>query len=92
MFPPVSADSPLARQFEPAALTTAGALYSFTTIHPSAKSGLSPYSVGYVDFEEDAGRVRLFGRLLGSDVPSIGDRFEPVPDEKLGYAFQPASA
>lgn len=93
VFPPVAGDSPLAAFFESVDLSGTGSLYSFTTIHPSPKSGLAPYALGYVDFAGCDGPVRLFGRLHGhaADGPRIGDRYEAVADDELGYTFRATS-
>jgi uncharacterized OB-fold protein len=65
-------------------IDTVGEVYSFTVIHPGAKSGLAPYALGYVDLP---GPVRIFGRLLGKDRPAIGERYEARPDDAFGYVF-----
>ena len=85
IFPAVAENSPLASRHETVAIDGTGVVYSFTVIHPSAKSGLAPYALGYVDF---AGPVRIFGRLNGEARPTIGRRYEARPDEQLGYVFE----
>lgn len=85
VFPVVPDDSPLAAQYTATPIQNVGTVYSFTIIHPSPKSGLPPYALGYVDFE---GPVRIFGRLVGKERPGIGDRYMPVPDDTFGYVFQ----
>lgn len=42
--------SPLASRHQAVSVTGPGVIYSFTIIHPSAKSDLAPYALGYVDF------------------------------------------
>lgn len=85
VFPPVPAHSPLADRYEGLLLEGEGTLYSFTIIHPSAKSGLQPFALGYLDL---AGPARLFGRVNGARRPAIGDTCRIVPDEAYGYAFE----
>lgn len=89
IFPPVAEASPLARRQETVPVAGVGVVYSFTVIHPSPKSGLSPYALGYVDFP---GPVRIFGRLQGKDRPVIGDRYLPRPDAEFGYVFEAVEA
>lgn len=84
VFPVVPANSPLASRHDTVPVTGVGTVYSFTVIHPAPKTGQPPYALGYVDF---AGPVRIFGRLLGNDRPTIGDRYLPQPDETFGYVF-----
>ena len=84
-FPALPDASPLAAQHTTIALDRIGEVYSFTVIHPGAKSGLQPYALGYVDLP---GPVRIFGRLQGKARPTIGDRYRAVPDEQFGYVFQ----
>ena len=84
VFPAVPASSPLAARHEPVSIEPVGEVYSFTLIHPSHKSGLAPYALGYVDLP---GPVRLFGRLQGQARPGIGERYECRPDGEFGYAF-----
>jgi uncharacterized protein len=53
-----------------------GQVYSWITVHRSADPALQPdlpYSIGTIDL--DIG-VRVFGRLVGTDRPGIGDRVE----------------
>jgi len=83
-FPTVPENSPRAADFEAVPINGSGVLYSFTIIHPSSKTGKTPYALGYVDFD---GPVRIFGRLVGTDQPEIGNRYEPVPDDEFGYVF-----
>lgn len=89
VFPAVPEASPLAQRHETVPVAGAGVVYSFTVIHPSAKSGLSPYALGYVDFP---GPVRIFGRLQGKDRPVVGDRYMPQPDANFGYVFEAVKA
>lgn len=85
VFPALPDASPLAARHETVPVAGDGAVYSYTVIHPSAKSGLAPYALGYVDF---AGPVRIFGRLQGKSRPAIGDRYAPRPDADFGYVFE----
>jgi uncharacterized OB-fold protein len=85
IFPALPDASPLATRHAPVALGSIGEVYSFTVIHPGAKSGLAPYALGYVDLP---GPVRIFGRLQGRAGPAIGERYRAVPDEQFGYVFE----
>lgn len=85
LFPALPADSPLAQAHATVPLATEGTVYSFTIIHPGAKTGLAPYALGYVDLP---GPVRIFGRLQGKARPSIGDTYRAIPDSSYGYVFQ----
>jgi uncharacterized OB-fold protein len=89
VFPAVPDASPLAARHQAVSVTGRGVVYSFTVIHPSPKSGLVPYALGYVDFP---GPVRIFGRLQGKDHPAIGDRYTPRPDAEFGYVFTAVAA
>jgi uncharacterized OB-fold protein len=89
VFPAVVDHSPLAGRHESVPVEGEGVVYSYTVIHPSPKSGLQPYALGYVDFP---GPVRIFGRLEGSERPAIGDRYVPRADEALGYVFEAVDA
>ncbi|MDM0110365.1 OB-fold domain-containing protein [Variovorax sp. J22R24] len=89
IFPAVADASPLAARHETVAIEGAGEVYSFTVIHPSAKSGQAPYALGYVDFP---GPVRIFGRLQGREQPAIGDRYRPRADADFGYVFEAVEA
>ncbi|NMG15419.1 Zn-ribbon domain-containing OB-fold protein [Aromatoleum bremense] len=89
VFPAVPEASPLAARHQTVPVRGIGVVYSFTVIHPSPKSGLAPYALGYVDFP---GPVRIFGRLQGKDRPAIGDRYFPRPDENFGYVFEAVAA
>ncbi|CAG9170501.1 hypothetical protein LMG23992_01614 [Cupriavidus laharis] len=84
VFPALPDASPLASRHDVVPVTGTGAVYSFTVIHPSPKSGLAPYALGYVDFP---GPVRIFGRLQGTDRPAIGQRYSAQPDAEFGYVF-----
>lgn len=88
LFPPLPRHAPLAARHALQAMASVGSLYSFTIIHPSPKSGVPPYALGYVDFEDGAGSVRIFGRLIGEGRPSIGQRYQAVPDATWGYVFE----
>ena len=85
VFPAVADNSPLAGRHVNVPIEGVGVVYSYTVIHPGAKSGLAPYALGYVDFP---GPVRIFGRLQGKARPVIGDRYVARPDEALGYVFE----
>ena len=85
VFPPMSVHSPLAEQYEVHLLDTVGTLYSLTIIHPSVKSGLQPFVLGYLD---TAGPARLFGRINGARRPVIGDQCRIVPHDVYGYEFE----
>jgi uncharacterized OB-fold protein len=84
VFPAVPDQSPLADSHRLVRLEPLGAVYSFSVIHPSVKSGLSPYALGLVDLP---GPVRIFGRLQGKDRPQIGDAYRVAPDATFGYVF-----
>ncbi|BAN48379.1 Zn-ribbon domain-containing OB-fold protein [Metapseudomonas resinovorans] len=85
VFPALPGHSPLADQYQVESLAGEGELYSFTIIHPSAKSGINPFALGYLDLE---GPVRLFGRLTGGERPLIGGRYRIVADADYGYVFE----
>ena len=85
VFPPVAEDSPLAAEYRPAALDPVGTVYSYTVIHPAARTGQAPYALGYVDLR---GPVRIFGRLQGKARPAIGDRYRARPDAEYGFTFE----
>ncbi|MEJ8849374.1 Zn-ribbon domain-containing OB-fold protein [Variovorax rhizosphaerae] len=84
VFPPYVENSPLDDAHELVEIDGEGAVYSFTVIHPSPKSGEPPFALGYVDLP---GPVRIFGRLQGAQRPAIGDRYRAVPDAAFGYVF-----
>lgn len=84
LFPALPADSPLAPAHATVPLAAVGTVYSFTVIHPGAKTGLAPYALGYVDLP---GPVRIFGRLQGKARPAIGDTYRARPDAQYGYVF-----
>jgi uncharacterized OB-fold protein len=89
VFPAVPHASPLAARFDTVPVAGEGEVYSFTVIHPGAKSGQAPYALGYVDFP---GPVRIFGRLQGQERPAVGDRYRPRADENFGYVFEAVEA
>lgn len=89
IFPAIPDASPLAAAHETVPVEGDGVVYSFTVIHPGAKTGQAPYALGYVDFP---GPVRIFGRLQGAPKPAIGDLYRPRPDESFGYVFEPVPA
>jgi len=84
VFPALTPASPLHAQHETISVADVGRVYSFTVIHPGAKSGESPYALGLVDFP---GPVRIFGRLTGKPRPTIGERYRVCADERYGYVF-----
>lgn len=88
-FPAVDPTSPLQAAFDTVVVAEVGVVYSYTVIHPSAKSGEAPYALGFVDFP---GPVRIFGRLTGRARPAIGDRYMPRKDYKFGYVFAAVDA
>lgn len=83
-FPAFGDDSPLVLGQETMEIPEGGKVYSFSTIHPSPKSGAQPFAVGYVDLP---GPVRIFGRIQGGEV-RIGAACEAVADAEFGYVFQ----
>ncbi|WP_326542378.1 Zn-ribbon domain-containing OB-fold protein [Pseudorhodoferax sp.] len=85
LFPALPAASPLAPAHANVPLAAEGTVYSFTVIHPGAKTGLAPYALGYVDLP---GPVRIFGRLQGKARPAIGDAYRAIPDTTYGYVFE----
>ncbi|WP_271407559.1 Zn-ribbon domain-containing OB-fold protein [Pseudomonas sp. Q1-7] len=89
VFPALPGHSPLADQYQVEALAGEGELYSFTLIHPSPKSGLAPFALGYLDLE---GPLRLFGRITGGERPVIGGRYRILPDDTYGYVFESLEA
>jgi uncharacterized OB-fold protein len=89
VFPALPDASPLASHHDVVPVTGPGTVYSYTVIHLSPKSGLTPYALGYVDFP---GPVRIFGRLEGIDRPTIGQRYTVQPDAEFGYVFQAVQA
>ena len=89
VFPALPGHSPLADQYQVEALAGEGELYSFSIIHPSPKSGLAPFALGYLDLE---GPLRLFGRISGGERPAIGGRYRILPDDTYGYVFQSLEA
>ena len=75
-----------ADRHETVAVDAVGEVYSFTVIHPSAKSGEAPYALGYVDFP---GPVRIFGRLQRQAAARHRRALcRAVPDERFGYVFE----
>lgn len=84
VFPALPPCSPLADRHETVSFEAVGEVYSYTVIHPGAKSGQAPYALGYVDFP---GRVRIFGRLCGKQRPTIGERYAARADDAFGYVF-----
>jgi uncharacterized OB-fold protein len=89
VFPAVPEASPLASDYHTVPVAPVGAVYSFTVIHPGAKSGQAPYALGYVDFP---GPVRIFGRLCGRPRPTIGERYSARADDTYGYVFDAVPA
>jgi uncharacterized OB-fold protein len=83
-FPAIAPESPLQPRLETVPVDGVGRVYSYTVIHPGAKSGAAPYALGLVDFP---GPVRIFGRLTGGARPAIGERYVARPDDTYGYVF-----
>jgi len=86
IFPPFVEDSPLASDNLIQELYPIGTLYSYTVIHPSLKSGIKPYSIGFVDLPDFP--VRIFGRLIQDGGPNIGDQYLMKPDAEFGHIFE----
>ena len=86
IFPPVAKDSPLDIDYVDQELNPNGTLYSFTVIHPSKKSGIQPYAIGFVNLPDFP--VRIFGRLVQSGNPAIGDEYLMKPDTEFGHIFE----
>jgi hypothetical protein len=84
VFPALSPGAPLEDRHETVPVAEIGCVYSYTVIHPGAKTGLPPYALGFVDFP---GPVRIFGRLTGAARPVIGARYRARPDAIFGYVF-----
>ena len=89
VFPALPRSSPLQPAHDTVALSPLGRVYSYTVIHPGAKSGASPYALGFVDLP---GPVRIFGRLQGKPLPAIGERYRVLRDDAFGYVFVAADA
>ena len=88
-FPVFRSVSPLAADHETIALSERGALYSYSIIHPSPKTGAAPFAIGYADFPEG---VRVFGRIVtGGSRPRIGDSVRAIHDADHGYVFESIS-
>ena len=88
-FPPFAKDSPLDKDYVDQELNPNGILYSFTVIHPSIKSGIQPYAIGFVNLPDFP--VRIFGRLIQSGNPAIGDEYLMKPDAEFGHIFEKIS-
>lgn len=86
IFPPFVEDSPLANDYVNQELNPIGTLYSYTVIHPSLKSGIQPYAIGFVDLPDFP--VRIFGRLIQGGGPAIGDQYLMKPDTEFGHIFE----
>lgn len=57
-------------------LSKRGHLYSYSTIHAAPKGFQAPYTVGFVDFDED---VRVFAQIeCDPNALAIGGLVEPV--------------
>jgi uncharacterized OB-fold protein len=89
-FPVFRDVSPLAADHETIALSERAALYSYSIIHPSPKTGAAPFAIGYADFPEG---VRVFGRIVtGEPRPRIGDLVRAIHDAELGYVLETISS
>lgn len=86
IFPPLPADSPIAELYVLEELEPVGVLYTFTIIHPSSKSGLSPFSLGFINLQSS--KARIFGRLMQDGRPNIGDLYRIDQDAEFGYVFK----
>jgi uncharacterized OB-fold protein len=86
IFPPLPADSPIAQLYVLEELEPVGVLYTFTIIHPSAKSGLPPFSLGFINLQSS--QARIFGRLVQEGRPNIGDLYRIEHDAEFGYVFK----
>ncbi|SAK84266.1 hypothetical protein AWB79_05744 [Caballeronia hypogeia] len=90
-FPPLPPTSPLIDATELVALAGTAALYSFTVMHPSPKTGKPPMPLGFADYPEG---LRIFGRLMypPGRRPAIGDALKAclieTEDGEI-YAFEP---
>ena len=89
-FPPFNAASPLACEYENVTLSGRGTVYSYSVIHPNARTGQPPFAIGFVDFSDG---VRIFGRIEtppGCE-PRIGEIVTAVPNAEFGYSFRRAA-
>lgn len=86
IFPPLPADSPIAQLYVLEELEPVGALYTFTIIHPSSKSGLPPFALGFINLQSS--KARIFGRLILEGRPNIGDLYRIDQDTEFGYVFK----
>jgi len=86
IFPPLPDDSPIAQLYVLEKLEPIGVLYTFTIIHPSTKSGMPPFSLGFVDLQSS--KARIFGRLVQEGRPNIGDLYRIDQDAEFGYVFK----
>lgn len=95
VFPEIPAQSAVASLYSPASVPNAATLYSYTTIHPNPKSGLSPFSLGYADF---GGELRVFGKLAlaENEKPAVGMALrletQAADSEGPAYLFVPVKA
>jgi len=71
--------------FDPTALPSAGALYTFSVIYSAQKGWKVPYAAGYVDL---APSLRVFGRL---DIPEAELRIGMSVDLSIRPADEPAT-
>jgi uncharacterized OB-fold protein len=58
-------------------LTGTGTLYTFTVVHRALAAYETPYTIGYIDFEEKG--IRVFGQIADCDLNDlqIGMKMEP---------------
>ena len=87
IFPPLPDDSPISKLYELQKLEPVGTLYTYTIIHPSQKSGLVPFSLGFLNLQSS--KLRIFGRIIQTCRPNIGDLYLIEPNAEFGYVFKP---
>lgn len=81
-----------------AVISRNGKLYTYATVYQGLPAFVTPYMIGYVDFEEEG--LRVFAQLTGctSDELEVGGEMELVFEEmslregegkKVTYKFRP---
>ena len=84
-------------EVKPAELSRHGRLYSYSTIHTAPRGFTVPYTVGFVDLNDD---VRVFGQIEGGDAGlELDASMEPVlgvirtseDGDVQGYKFRRAA-